>query len=98
MRLIRSNFKVAVGANTAISLGAVAGVLSPRVTTTLRNGTTLGVLIRSLASNRAPSPEIRSGPPPRREDAAIARAACRAKSGPWTSRRDGCGRLDEFLL
>jgi manganese/zinc-transporting P-type ATPase C len=55
MRLIRSNFQVAVGANSAILVGAVAGLLSPKVTAALHNGTTIGVLVRSLASNRPPS-------------------------------------------
>ncbi|ACK51821.1 heavy metal translocating P-type ATPase [Methylocella silvestris BL2] len=55
MRLIRSNFRVAVGANTAILIGAVAGLLPARVTATLHNGATIAVLIRSLLSNRVPT-------------------------------------------
>lgn len=56
MRLIKSNFAVAVGANTAILAGAAAGFLPPRATAVLHNGTTIGVLIRSLASIRARPP------------------------------------------
>jgi len=48
MRLIHSNFGVAVGANSAILGGAVMGYLSPIATAALHNGTTIAVLIRSL--------------------------------------------------
>ncbi|WP_238120863.1 MULTISPECIES: heavy metal translocating P-type ATPase [unclassified Xanthobacter] len=48
MALIRSNFNVAVGANSAILAAAVLGYLSPIATAALHNGTTIAVLIRSL--------------------------------------------------
>lgn len=52
MRLINSNFKIAVGANSAILAGAAAGYLSPIATSVLHNGTTIAVLIRSLLAGR----------------------------------------------
>ncbi|WP_334175391.1 heavy metal translocating P-type ATPase [Pseudoxanthobacter sp.] len=48
MKLIHSNFRVAVGANTAILAGAAGGVLPALTTATLHNGVTIAVLIRSL--------------------------------------------------
>lgn len=48
MRLIHSNFAVAVGGNSAILLAAVLGRLSPMATAFLHNGTTIGVLVRTL--------------------------------------------------
>ncbi|MFG1394627.1 heavy metal translocating P-type ATPase [Xanthobacter agilis] len=53
MRLIRSNFNVAVGANSAILAAAVLGYLSPIATAALHNGTTIAVLIRSLLAGHA---------------------------------------------
>lgn len=52
MRLIHSNFGVAVGANSAILAAAVLGYLSPMATATLHNGTTIGVLVRSLLAGQ----------------------------------------------
>lgn len=52
MRLIRSNFKASVGINSAIMAGAALGKLSPVATAILHNGTTIGILLRSLASSR----------------------------------------------
>ncbi|MGQ3672419.1 heavy metal translocating P-type ATPase [Xanthobacter sp. TB0136] len=52
MRLINSNFKIAVGANSAILASAAAGLLSPIATSVLHNGTTIAVLIRSLLAGR----------------------------------------------
>lgn len=49
MKLIRSNFNVAVGVNTALLAAAVAGRLSPVMSALLHNGTTIGVLLRALA-------------------------------------------------
>ncbi|HNQ03293.1 MAG TPA: heavy metal translocating P-type ATPase [Thiobacillaceae bacterium] len=49
MRLIRSNFNVAVGVNTALLTGAVLGWLSPVMSAVLHNGTTIGVLLRALS-------------------------------------------------
>ncbi len=48
MKRIDSNFRVAVAANTAILAGAVTGLLPAPVTSLLHNGTTIGVLARSL--------------------------------------------------
>ncbi|MBB3809598.1 heavy metal translocating P-type ATPase [Pseudochelatococcus contaminans] len=53
MKLVDSNFKVAVGANSAILAGAVTGVLPSIATAALHNGTTIGVLARSLLANRS---------------------------------------------
>jgi len=53
MALIRSNFNVAVGANSAILAAAVLGYLSPIATAALHNGTTIAVLIRSLLAGRS---------------------------------------------
>lgn len=50
MRLIRTNFRAAVAINSGILGGAALGWLSPAVTTTLHNGTTIGILLRALAS------------------------------------------------
>lgn len=49
MKLIRSNFNVAVGVNTALLAAAVSGRLSPVMSALLHNGTTIGVLLRALA-------------------------------------------------
>ncbi|EIJ33570.1 heavy metal translocating P-type ATPase [Thiothrix nivea] len=48
MQLIRSNFNIAVGVNTAVLAGAVLGRLSPVMSAVLHNGTTIGVLLRAL--------------------------------------------------
>ena len=48
MRLVQSNFRVAVGVNSAILLGAVTGKLGPLATAALHNGTTIAVLLRSM--------------------------------------------------
>ncbi|MFS8037170.1 heavy metal translocating P-type ATPase [Xanthobacter sp. AM11] len=55
MRLIHSNFAVAVGANSAILAAAVLGRLSPMATAALHNGTTIAVLVRSLLAGQARS-------------------------------------------
>lgn len=49
MRLIRSNFNLAVGINTGILAGAMTGTLSPVASALLHNGTTVGILLRALA-------------------------------------------------
>lgn len=49
MALIKSNFNIAVGVNTAVLAGAVMGWLSPVMSAVLHNGTTIGVLLRALA-------------------------------------------------
>lgn len=48
MGLIRTNFRAAVGLNTAILAGAVSGRLPPLGSALLHNGTTLGVLLNAL--------------------------------------------------
>lgn len=55
MRLIHSNFQIAVGVNSAILAAATLGRLSPLAAATLHNGTTIAVLIRALMSGRARS-------------------------------------------
>ena len=59
MRLIRTNFNLAVGINTAILGGAVLGWLSPVASAVLHNGTTIGILLNALAGVRAPSDVVR---------------------------------------
>ncbi|MCF1181865.1 heavy metal translocating P-type ATPase [Marichromatium gracile] len=48
MRLIRNNFRAAVGINTAILVGAASGRVSPLASAVLHNGTTLAVLLNAL--------------------------------------------------
>ena len=55
MRLIHSNFQIAVGVNSAIFAAAAFGRLSPLAAATLHNGTTIAVLLRALLSGRAHS-------------------------------------------
>ena len=62
MRLIHSNFRVAVTANTAILAGAAGGLLPAVATAALHNGTTIAVLARSLLAGSTPRPPAR---PPR---------------------------------
>jgi heavy metal translocating P-type ATPase len=59
MALIKSNFNVAVGVNTAVLAGAVMGWLSPVMSAVLHNGTTIGVLLRAVAG--AGLPDGRTG-------------------------------------
>lgn len=54
MALIKSNFNVAVGVNTAVLAGAVLGWLSPVMSAVLHNGTTIGVLLRALSGAGLP--------------------------------------------
>ncbi|MDW8319580.1 MAG: heavy metal translocating P-type ATPase [Anaerolineae bacterium] len=54
MRLIRSNFNLAVGINTAILAGAILGWLTPVMSALVHNGTTIGVLLRALAGAGLP--------------------------------------------
>lgn len=49
MKLIKSNFNLAVGINTGLLAGAVFGLVSPVMSALLHNGTTIGVLLRALA-------------------------------------------------
>lgn len=48
MQLIQTNFKLAIGINTAVLFGAALGKLSPVATSLLHNGTTVGLLINAL--------------------------------------------------
>ncbi|MBK1647197.1 heavy metal translocating P-type ATPase [Rhabdochromatium marinum] len=57
MQLIRNNFKIAVGVNTALLVGAVFGRISPITSALLHNGTTIGVLLNAL---RGPSSDSRA--------------------------------------
>ncbi|MGI6246458.1 MAG: heavy metal translocating P-type ATPase [Pseudochelatococcus sp.] len=52
MQLIHSNFRVAVGVNSAILAGAATGLLPSLATATLHNGTTIAVLVRSLLAGK----------------------------------------------
>lgn len=52
MKLIRDNFNLAVGINTAILGGAILGLFSPVASAVLHNGTTIGILLKSLAGVR----------------------------------------------
>lgn len=49
MKLIKSNFNLAVGINTGLLAGAVFGLINPVMSALLHNGTTIGVLLRALA-------------------------------------------------
>ncbi|WPL18749.1 Silver exporting P-type ATPase [Thiorhodovibrio winogradskyi] len=52
MALIRGNFNIAVGVNTALLIGAVFGRISPIMSALLHNGTTIGVLLKALRGPR----------------------------------------------
>jgi P-type E1-E2 ATPase len=49
MRLIRTNFNLAIGINTGILAGATLGWLSPVASALLHNGTTIGILLNALS-------------------------------------------------
>jgi len=49
MRLIHYHFKVSMVVNSAVAGGAAFGLLSPVLTALLHNGTTIGILLNSLA-------------------------------------------------
>ncbi|HRP98129.1 MAG TPA: heavy metal translocating P-type ATPase [Rhodocyclaceae bacterium] len=48
MRLIDGNFRITVGANTAILAAAAFGALSPVAASVLHNGTTIAILLNAL--------------------------------------------------
>ncbi len=48
MELVETNYKITVGANSAILLGATLGKLSPVMTSLLHNGTTVGLLLNAI--------------------------------------------------
>jgi cation-transporting P-type ATPase C len=50
MGMIRSNFRAAIGINTALFVAASAGSLSPIAAAVLHNGTTLALLGRALSA------------------------------------------------
>jgi P-type E1-E2 ATPase len=52
MRLIRTNFNLAVGINTVILGAAAIGRLSPVASAVLHNGSTLGILANALTGGR----------------------------------------------
>ena len=52
MRLIKTNFNLAVGINTAILAVAALGRLSPVASALLHNGSTIGILINALTGGR----------------------------------------------
>ncbi|WP_076411908.1 heavy metal translocating P-type ATPase [Shewanella sp. UCD-KL12] len=53
MKLVSSNIRIAEVVNSGIMLAAALGKLSPAASALLHNGTTLGVLLRSLAVRKA---------------------------------------------
>ncbi len=55
MGLIDSNFKLTVGANSAILAAAAAGKLTPVASSVLHNGTTIAILLNALRGGRSSS-------------------------------------------
>ena len=55
MSMIRTNFRAAIGVNTALFVAASAGSLSPIAAAVLHNGTTLALLGRALYANSFPN-------------------------------------------
>jgi manganese/zinc-transporting P-type ATPase C len=74
MDMIRTNFRAAVGLNTAILVGAVSGRLPPLASALLHNGTTIGVLLNALKGVEIdrtlvkPTPANATSPPRRMVD------------------------------
>lgn len=52
MTLIHDNYRLTIGANTAILGAAAVGLLSPIVASVLHNGTTIGILLNALRGRR----------------------------------------------
>jgi P-type E1-E2 ATPase len=52
MKLIDTDYRLAVGLNTAILGAAALGALRPIAAATLHNGTTLGILLNALLGGR----------------------------------------------
>ncbi len=52
MRLIKRNFNLAIGVNTALFLAAMSGRLSPVASAIMHNGTTVGILLSALQKGR----------------------------------------------
>jgi cation transport ATPase len=57
MKLIKSNFNLAVGINTGLLAGAVFGLINPVMSALLHNGTTIGILLRALAGAGTKTPK-----------------------------------------
>ena len=53
MKLVNSNIRLTEWVNSSIMLAAALGWLTPTASALLHNGTTLGVLLRSLAAKNA---------------------------------------------
>jgi cation transport ATPase len=64
MRMIRTNFRAAIGVNTALFVAASAGSLSPIAAAVLHNGTTLALLGRALYADTFPKYRRLKGAPP----------------------------------
>lgn len=52
MQVIRTNYRLTVGLNTAILGAAALGLLSPITTSILHNGTTLGILLNAMRQHQ----------------------------------------------
>jgi len=61
MEIIRGNYRAAIGINTALFLGASAGLLPPIAAAVLHNGTTLALLSRALSANTFPRSYANAG-------------------------------------
>jgi P-type E1-E2 ATPase len=53
MSLIHDNYRLTLGANTAILGAAAVGLLSPIAASVLHNGTTIGILLNALRGRQA---------------------------------------------
>jgi len=71
MNLIRTNFNLAVGINTGILAGAIAGGLSPVASALLHNGTTIGILFNALSGVRLSGAEPSAQSPAVASDRAL---------------------------
>lgn len=58
MELIKTNFKLAIGVNTGILIGASLGLISPVVSAVLHNGTTVGLLVNALRGAKSNTPSL----------------------------------------
>ena len=64
MKQIDTNFKLIVGANTAILAAAATGKLSPIATSVLHNGSTITFLLNALRGGLQPVPGLKRNPKP----------------------------------
>jgi cation transport ATPase len=60
MRLIATNYRLAVGLNTAILGAAALGALRPIAAATLHNGSTIAILLNALLGRRADADRVAS--------------------------------------